>query len=97
MLVVLMIIRCFANSLALQHKLQHLLELQATFPHLSLPAVCNSAAPHELLYEVYVIKITFVEEERGKSGNSVWLRTLTRLCLVHWFKHLFSKQCNFYQ
>lgn len=62
-----MILSCFANSLVLQHRLQHPLELQATFPHLSLPAVCNLAAPHE----VYVIKITFAEEQRGKSGNSV--------------------------
>lgn len=67
---VLMIFGCFANSLVLQHRLQHLSELRATFPHPSLPAVCNLAAPHELLCEVYVIKIAFVEEERGKSGNS---------------------------
>lgn len=94
---ILMIFGCFANSLALQHRLQHLSELQATFPHLSLPAVCNLAAPHELLWEVYVIKIAFAEEQRGKSGNSVSLGALTWLCLVHWFKHLFPKQRNFYQ
>lgn len=90
-----MIFSCFANFLVLQHRLQHLSELQATFPHLSLPAVSNLAPPHELLYGVYVIKVAFVEEQRGKSGNSVWLGTLTQICLVHWFKHLFPKQCNF--
>lgn len=39
------------------------------FPHLSLPAVCNLGAPLELLCEVYVIKITFVEEQRAMTGN----------------------------
>lgn len=64
-----MIFTCFASSLALQHRLQHLSEIQAVFPHLSLPAICNLAAPHELLCEVYVTKITFADEQRDLTGN----------------------------
>lgn len=64
-----MIFSCFAISLALQHKLQHLSEIQAAFPHLSLLAVCNLAAPHELLCGVYVTKITFADEQRYLTGN----------------------------